>query len=896
LAGALLAPLVVGLFVGRWLSGSSIYYSIVEEGFPLSANYPWDRFAASCLAAGLPGQGRFPLWNPYQAAGNTFIANYLPAFFFLPRWIMYLSDGVFVRDLYVLLRFWLGGFFAYIFMRRIGLKIPGAALATIAFLTGGYFTRYYNENYLNIDLMLGLWLLAGEELARRRSIGAAIGAGLAILAILLGGHPEAAFHALGIMTLWLIYRAWATGSGGWDALRAVALFVGMGAVAGLAASAQLVPFFEALSQSANYHIPNLGLCHYRLKHFATLAYPWIFGLFPEQAAAKGAPLIGAGTSYAATSINWIPYYLGIIPMMFAGVAILKIGKDRHVVYFTIYLIVALGGVFGIPPFHQIFALPLFSLVGNYKHLFPAITFCAAALAGIGLDTMSKLDRRESARAFAVVILFIWFVGAYASHGMPPIAGVRVYVFGLLPMAACAFFLLTMYRFRTVPRLAKQAVPISLIVPVVLTYGMTFYYQEGYCPMNEGGLLNMKNSPFVEYLKNRLGDDRYTSLYPPMLQTFGPYFETADIRSLDALSAKAYWNLLLDVNGGNVQEITSFYMKVGGFQPFADALGDSRLDALRLKYIVSPADLGGMIAAQAILRHASVKTVSPDYLQWDVWDKDGDWRPILYTHPPIKLELDYALPGDTSGLEMAIGWKPGVEGDRRDGAFILVREDRGGEKKIVYARYLPPDEKGWVKTHLPVFPEPGARRTVIVNPLANTDKDWLGWGIKNTAGEFWGYRLAFPGSAAPKESRQTGQSMSDYWKTIQVYEKGGIPPLFSLSDKPRMPVKDEFPARRVAPDEYIFDSAPRLPVLVANGFNYRPGWRLFGKKEIKINYTKPLVFYAELKSNGEKEKGPFKLIYIPWGFRLGLWASVASLISLFVIIFVKKMAIEGSPSA
>lgn len=842
---------------------------MVEEGFPLAANYSWDQFAVRCLL-----HGRFPLWNPYQSCGNTFLANYLPALLFVPRWVVFLSDGAVVRDFYILFRFWAGGLCLYLFARKIGLSVYGSAMTVISFLGAGYFTRYYNENYLNIDLMLGLWLLSAESLVRKRTFSAALLFSLVVTAVLVGGHPESAFHILLLLSLWLVYRAFSVYR--FSAESAKVLFSGAwSGIAGfLLASAQLLPFLETFSQSANYHIPNLGRYHYELKHIATLIFPWLYGNFSTYLESKSLPEISHNLSYAATTINWLPPYLGLLPLLFAAVGILQIKKlAPSAKFFAIYFIIALGGVFGIPPFDKVFSLPPFHLIGNYKHIFPEITLACAVLAGMSLDLLLSSQKTSHWLILptGTAFLAVGFYGCWKSAGDEP---TYLILWGMLPLSIIAFALFW-----------KVASKYKFLIILIASYLAVFGYTFGYHIQHQGYLLGLKYAPFVNYLKSTSKDDRFTSLFPPLLPTFGPWLGISDVRGHDALHGREYWQILNEVNSLSLSDSAEFFYLSGGFGPLPEALGDNRLENLRLKYIVSPADLGGMIAVSAITRQARVSAETRYSFKWDVWEIEKDRQPVLFVHPPLKLDYDFSIGQEAENLQMSLGWSPKDELESSDGAFLIVKDSNTETSKVVYARHIAKWEKNWVKTSLEVFAHTGAKREIIVLPMLDKYHDWLGLGIKNKQESFWGFNLAFPLLPVEVPTQRTHFYL---WNDILVYEKTFLPPLFSLAfDEQHLNGGNPFPAKQIAPDEYLFLSNPDKPFLVARGFGYRPGWKLFCNGEIKIERLPNFSFYARLPVEENGKACELRLRYIPFGFRISLWVTLSSILCL-ACLFSRKI--------
>jgi len=833
-AGSVTVAFVLAMFLPFWMKGHSVYFAIIEEGFPISANYPWDLFAARCVAS-----GRFPLWNPYLSSGTVFIANWLESFFFFPRWILYLSPSIILRDAFVEFRYWLGGMFFYIFARRIGLKNSGAIVGVICFLSGGYFTRYYNENYLNIELMLGLWLLAAEYLAKRRSLRATLLTGLAVLGILLAGHPESAFSTLSIMGLWVIYRS------GHKAPRSVALFIVAGLGAGLAAGAQLIPFAESWAFSTNYHIPSLGHVHYEIRHLASLAFPWIYGKFSYFLSARRLPDTLSGSGYLATTINWLPYYLGAVPLLLSSIGFLEIRRvNRAAPFFFTCMIVTIGAIFGIEPFRQLTALPLISRLGNYKHLFPMITFSIALTAGMGAEWILGKNPRELPRSLFATAFLLIVIGIYAVYKNPAMEGWYYMLFyGVAPVAILLLFSL-------IP--SRRLKLVGIVVPLLV---MALSYPKGYTYKHQEGLLGMGKLPFMRYLRVH-NTGRFLSLYPPLFPNLGMVWNLSDVRASDALQPKPYWRILLDVNGGDEKYMHSYFLAAGLIGPMPEKAVDPKLKELGLEYIVSPGDLGGAIMVNYLVRTANVKAPEWENFYWSLWNIGGGRMPVLLTHPPALIELPDRLPPQSEKLQTAIAFNPRTP-PGTDGAFMSIIEETGGKRRAIYCRHILREEKSrWIA--VPNIPPPsvGAKRYLLVHPCNNTEHDWVGWGYKSIEKNYAGFTPVVDGD-------------------VMVYKSLEPPRQATLLDEKGAIVNPDPTVTMNFPDEYLVDAGGRNGKLTLDFLGYRPGWKAWADgHEIRINADRSV----ELK----KATGKVILKYQPISFDIGLWVSIISAVFGMVI--------------
>ncbi len=826
--GGIIAAFVLALFVPLWSAGHSVYFSVIEEGFPVAANYPWDMFAAKCLS-----MGRFPLWNPYASGGTVFLANWLEAFFFLPRWPLYLTPNFLIRDIYVIARFWLGGMFLFMFLRRIGLKRAGAVAAVLCFLSAGYFTRYFNENYLTIELLAGLWLLAADYLATRRSFRSVLLCALAVVGIIFAGHPTAGFHALALMGLWIIWRS------GQARPRAVTLFIASGLIGGLAASAQLLTFAESWVNSVNCHIPGLGRAHYELRHLATMAFPWIYGDWGFFSDYHRVPELVRGSGYIESTISWLPFYIGVVPLLLAGACLVRLRKsNRSAAFFGAYALAGMGMIFGIDPFRFLSGLPLIEEMGNYKHLFTPVLVATSALAGMGLDTLSRESPRNAMRTLLFVGAALAALGFYAAFkSAAPGRWGEFLITGILPPAVVTGL------FAIRPRGMGVAGAIAAIAVMGLAY------PSGYRYLHQLELTQMNSLPFVKYLEKH-PEGRFMSLYPPLFPNLGMIWGLADMRGLDALQPQRYWNKLLDINDISETGMHAYFFTAGVIGPMPEKIGHPGMKELGVRYVVSPGDPGGTMAVRYLARKADIRLPEAGHFHWSVWKVGGEERPVLYTHPPISIELPRHRPSGIAELETAVAFHPNTPAGA-DGAFMMIVEESGGDRRVRYARHISGKPEKWIK--VPELPakEKGATGRLLVHPGADAERDWAGWSLHGPEESFAGYRLVSEGK-------------------IRVYEAENPPPRATLIREDGYRAEPEPSVKMLYPDKYLVNTRGMGGDLKLNFLGYRPGWKARqGGRELKIGPDRTV--------NVEADSGPIILEYTPVSFAIGLWVTITTIL-------------------
>ena len=173
----------------RILNGENIYLGAVQEQYYLLGQYSFDHLIREELAA-----GQFPLWNPNNALGAPLLGNMLSAAFYPLKIFLYLRPSLLAYELYVVFRFWVAGFFAYVLARKLKLSIGASAFVLFGFIFSGYFQLFLNENYLNADFLLSLMVLLGLMTAQNKSKKWPILLAVCLFALFNSGHPEAIFY------------------------------------------------------------------------------------------------------------------------------------------------------------------------------------------------------------------------------------------------------------------------------------------------------------------------------------------------------------------------------------------------------------------------------------------------------------------------------------------------------------------------------------------------------------------------------------------------------------------------------------------------------------------------------------------------------------------------------
>ncbi|HLF43268.1 MAG TPA: hypothetical protein VJA46_07055, partial [Acidimicrobiia bacterium] len=152
------------------------------------------------------GEGRLPLWNPYQGSGAPLAANMQSGAFDPLLLPVNLHPTPLVWDLTTLGAFLLGAVAMYAFGRVLGLGRLSATVSSVAFALSGTFFLYSNNPFVRSYCFLPVLFLLVELVIRSRRLLPVLGLGLATAANLLLGMPEISVVVIGMAGTYALVR------------------------------------------------------------------------------------------------------------------------------------------------------------------------------------------------------------------------------------------------------------------------------------------------------------------------------------------------------------------------------------------------------------------------------------------------------------------------------------------------------------------------------------------------------------------------------------------------------------------------------------------------------------------------------------------------------------------
>jgi hypothetical protein len=214
------------------------------------------------------GAGRVPLWNPYENAGVPLVAENTSSVFYPGKLLFALPlDYTWLFNAYIVLHVLVAAGTSYALARHFRASVLAAGVAALSYaFCGNVLFQYCNVIFLVGAAWLPLAWLFADRMLRQQQWTAAVGMGVVLALIVLGGDPHLAYNTALVaggyaVLLWYDERRQAAvepdGAISQKPLRRP-FYLGVAlAVAGLLAAIQVLPTLEAGSYSSRskYNAP-----------------------------------------------------------------------------------------------------------------------------------------------------------------------------------------------------------------------------------------------------------------------------------------------------------------------------------------------------------------------------------------------------------------------------------------------------------------------------------------------------------------------------------------------------------------------------------------------------------------------------------------------------------------
>jgi Bacterial membrane protein YfhO len=703
-----------------------------------------------------------PLWNPYQAYGSPLAADMQSQPFYPLSIALSLHLTPRTYSWFVLLRLFLAGFCAYLYIRLFVSFIPALG-AGVTSMLAGYYILFITMPQLSVEVLLPAALLAGEHLLRRARYWSVVWFSAVIFLVIVGGMPESSLLLLSFLYLYLAFRLLLDRPLRLRWLHRTA-YVLVATVSGLALSALLLlPFGEYMMIAFDAHQPsNIGGAIKGLVHdprdlsIFTYVYPLLYG----------PPF----SSTLSPGWNGLRDYAGIISLFLILIALLGSSwrRERHerrlsslTWFFSFCVVAVIFKRYGFPPFNFLGSLPFFNLVQFPKYDELILSICVSMLCAIGIERMSRCEipvwAQSTALGGAFLTLPLALIFSFQTLSKEILVNHLPLGFPLWTIAlpVCLLFCVALLLIAFRQKLEAKSLPLRIVTPVLaitmlvlltgertLNYVAPVYHSFGSRLPTRADNAYL-GAPFIHYLRAQSGQYRIFGqdniLFPNWASAFGLF----DIRDLDAMYYSRYFVFL---HNFFPQKLRSYGEELGDrFTGAADLdltdfLQRRLLQLSSVQYFIAmkPVTEPNSIVAEILSQNERRITLGKENLiSHQHFILDSVAREALGEHPPYD-RLPYSLLVDREheDLRFSYALHPSVfENTCGDGVeFILEVKDASGKITKLFSSYIDPKhtvtERHWIDGSVDLSPYRGQRIHFLLStnggPKGDTCNDWAAW--------------------------------------------------------------------------------------------------------------------------------------------------------------------------
>lgn len=515
-------------------------------------------------------RGHIPLWNPYNFSGSPHLAN-IQSFTFYPlNFVFLVMPLIDAWSLLIVMQFFLGMLFFYLFLKKVGISTYAAILASMSFVLSSFFLFNSLINIIDHSLIwTPLVLYAAESLRQKFKARYLAVSTFAFFAILLGGNTQSAVYAI---ILSLAYSFFI--------VRKSSIFIFASLIAALLlASFQILPMFELYTNAPlGIHHPQFDKFLMPYKNLVTFLSPDFFG---NRATNNfWSDVFGDGTPH-----------IGVIPIIFAVYSFFAL-YDRRTKFFASSAIISLLFLVHSPISAFVKAVPIPVLSGS-----PAVraifitTFSLAFLAAYGLDHFIANKNHKSFLKVLTAFVLLYasvtlsvLLTIKTSKDATLVANMKISLRNLaIPLASFALFFAT-----TIIYLKTKQQKIFLTACVLITLIPLLYSANKILPFSKKQFF-FPEHPIVDFLKSDKELSRFYGIDTAYFQTnFASYFGIYSPEGYGVLRLKRYAQLIAATKDGEVPQ--NYQRADAVFPSLENGYRKRAFDLLGVKYFLDKNDL------------------------------------------------------------------------------------------------------------------------------------------------------------------------------------------------------------------------------------------------------------------------------------------------------------------
>lgn len=384
---------------------------------------PWRKAVRYAVA-----HGEFPLWDPFQLCGSVLAGAAQPAPYDPINILSLIIPLPAALTYSTVMTFFLGALFTFALARSIGCSEAASLLGAAGFIFSGDVAFFVGWPLARAWVFLPFVLYGVRLVTREVSLRGGVVLTVALLGLLLAGHPETALHVVAIGVAYGIFELFAVRK---TALRAIGVAVASGVAALLLSAIAIFPFVAAATETVEGK--NRGLSRNQ-------PYPVKSATVAQTAKRAFLPFYG-GQPWRD---NYTPLWghpiarVGSVILALALLSVLAVRPRRETWFFSGCALFCLWAAFDAPPISQLLRkLPLFDIALNTRFAFAA-SLALAVLAALACDGWwTRGARRRSAATVLIVILFVIAIATAGAWQGQQAAGVETWFLRMMVVAEIA---------------------------------------------------------------------------------------------------------------------------------------------------------------------------------------------------------------------------------------------------------------------------------------------------------------------------------------------------------------------------------------------------------------------------------------------------------------------------
>jgi len=877
-------------FCGHWADVGAYAWQHVPQGIKVGMEY---------------ANFQFPLWNQNSGIGVPLAANFISTAFFLPLIPFLFFKSIFAFDLFIIFRMSIASLGMYFFIRSLGLPKPLALTGPLLVFLNGYITTLPSISHQSVDIFLPWIGYLITTAAKKGAIKYFVLLGIVAAVSHLGASPEssvfvALFYALyASFIIIFIHRQ--------KASSLTILFFLSFILSFVLSAILIIPGMEFINHSSNLHEKHI-LQQYSAPFLNTVffIYPYILGLLRNQAYSE--------------VVDWMtPNYIGAFFSFFLIYPIFLLFKLKtkinhflnwqyylFFIFFLLFLSVQYFNIFSLPIFTK---FPGFSQTNYPKYSLSLINLLIAAIVPFSIYYQQELIKgatslkEKISRSFPTILTFITFLI------------ITLVVFRLLGPIATKYLFYDRFRLQLLVAvsIASIILVVSFIrnakIKYILFFLLTSVELFVYLPYLKGDAQRrdtLRKPPALSFLQDK--DYKESRIFSPdyiLYPDFSAAFDLNDVRNLDALWPKYYYNYLKEFI---VPEIDKAYFRFTGIRE-SGTNSDARftdnvyLDLLSTRYILSYNDLN---AYEDLHQLSSIfnQIVETPSLRSEIFNINGVSRPVLFEHASSSVELNITKPEGAKYffLYPALSEKVFNDPSKGDGVKFLAKATKDGtvlfEQELTIDPKNKKEDQKWFEISFGPFPDGISNFTLILqtDSLDTSINDWSGWGglewdIEKNKPKDYQYKKIYDDEMKIYENTRFVPRLHPISEVNCVKNESGIFSTMKANETRILNLgivfdqnckEEKFETSNVKISNQFFDDqkvsfeySSAGPAYIVLSNLYYPGWKLkIDGKETPIERVNYAFQGLRLPT---AENANVEVIYDPSSFKMGLTLTLIGLI-------------------